>query len=174
MVLASRPSGYPVEGNFRVESSSVPEVGQGELLLRNAYVSLDAGFRNWMNEGSGDEVLPAMAVGAPVMGLTLGEVIESRNAEYREGDWLMARLAWEEYSLSDGSDYSSCFTTPRRSSPRTGRSFSTARVPAIRRSGARSNHSSFMTDPRTPRSRKLYAKWPGRSPPSHPRGTARD
>jgi NADPH-dependent curcumin reductase CurA len=105
VVLASRPSGYPVEGNFRVESSPVPEVGEGEFLLRNAYISLDAGFRNWMNEGSGDEVLPAMAVGAPVMGLTLGQVIESRNAEYCEGDWLMARLAWEEYSLSDGSDF---------------------------------------------------------------------
>jgi NADPH-dependent curcumin reductase CurA len=105
VVLASRPSGYPVEGNFRVESSPVPEVSDGEFLLRNAYVSLDAGFRNWMNEGSGDEVLPAMQVGAPVMGLVLGQVVETKNADYREGEWLMARLAWEEYSLSDGSDF---------------------------------------------------------------------
>jgi NADPH-dependent curcumin reductase CurA len=113
VVLASRPSGYPVESNFRVEMSAVPEVGAGEFLLRNAYVSLDAGFRNWMNEGSGDEVLPAMAVGAPVMGLTLGQVVKSRNDDYPEGEWLMARLAWEEYSLSNGGDFISRLPEPR-------------------------------------------------------------
>jgi NADPH-dependent curcumin reductase CurA len=113
VILASRPAGYPVAGDFRVEASPVPEVSAGEFLLRNAYVSLDAGFRNWMNEGSGDDVLPAMEVGAPVMGLTLGQVVESRNDEYREGEWLMARLAWEEYSLSDGADFISRLPEPR-------------------------------------------------------------
>jgi NADPH-dependent curcumin reductase CurA len=113
VVLASRPSGYPVEDNFRVQESTVADVGAGEFLLRNAYVSLDAGFRNWMNEGSGDEVLPAMAIGAPVMGLVLGQVIASKNADYHEGEWLMARLAWEEYSLSDGSDFISRLPEPR-------------------------------------------------------------
>lgn len=113
VVLASRPSGYPVESNFRVEESQVPEVSVGEFLVRNAYVSLDAGFRNWMNEGSGDDVLPAMAIGAPVMGLTLGQVVASRNDAYREGEWLMARLAWEEYSLSDGADFISRLPEPR-------------------------------------------------------------
>jgi len=113
VVLASRPAGYPQESNFRVQESTVPDVRDGAFLLRNAYVSLDAGFRNWMNEGSGDEVLPAMAIGAPVMGLVLGQVVATRNPGYREGEWLMARLAWEEYSLSDGSDFISRLPEPR-------------------------------------------------------------
>jgi NADPH-dependent curcumin reductase CurA len=113
VVLASRPDGYPVDSDFRVEEAGVPDVGEGQFLLRNAYVSLDAGFRNWMNEDSGDDVLPAMALNAPVMGLVLGQVVESRHSEYPVGEWLMARLAWEEYSISDGSDFISRLPEPR-------------------------------------------------------------
>ena len=60
VVLASRPIGNPVEADFTVVSESLPEVPEGSFLTRNDYVSLDAGFRNWMNEDSGEEILPAM------------------------------------------------------------------------------------------------------------------
>ena len=43
--------------------------------MRNAYVSLDAGFRNWMDESAGDDVLPAMPLHEPVMGLVIGDVV---------------------------------------------------------------------------------------------------
>lgn len=105
VVLARRPDGNPVPEDFGVEELPLPELAEGQFLCRNRYVSLDAGFRNWMNEDSGDDVLPAMAIGVPVMGLVLSEVIESRNAEYNEGELLMARFAWEEYSISDGTDF---------------------------------------------------------------------
>ena len=58
-----------------------------------------------MNEGAGDDVLPAMPLNEPVMGLSMGEVVASRHAEYAEGEWLMARIAWQEYSISDGSHF---------------------------------------------------------------------
>ena len=105
VVLARRPDGNPVPADFRVEEQPWAALADGQFRCRNRYVSLDAGFRNWMNEDSGDEVLPAMAIGAPVMGLVLSEVVESRNAEYAEGALLMARFAWEEYSVSDGTDF---------------------------------------------------------------------
>ncbi len=105
IVLARRPSGAPVEEDFALVTEPLTAPEDGQLLLKNHYVSLDAGFRNWMDEGSGDEVLPAMALGAPVMGLVLGEVVESRHPEYRTGTWLMARLAWQEYSITDASDF---------------------------------------------------------------------
>ena len=113
VVLARRPNGYPVPGDFRLEEAPLPAVGPGQFLLENHYVSLDAGFRNWMNEGSGDEVLPAMALDAPVMGLTLGRVAESRHPDYVVGEWLMARLCWEEYSVTDGGDFISRLPEPR-------------------------------------------------------------
>ena len=112
VVLASRPRGQPVPDDFRVVDSRLPGLANGHLLLRNHYISLDAGFRNWMNEGSGDDVLPAMALGAPVMGLTLGEVVESRHPGYAIGDFLMARLAWQEYSVADGSEFISRLPAP--------------------------------------------------------------
>ncbi len=105
IVLARRPSGVPVEEDFSLSSETLADLKEGELLLKNHFISLDAGFRNWMDAGSGDEVLPAMALGAPVMGLVLGEVMDSRHPEFTAGTLLMARLAWQEYSITDATDF---------------------------------------------------------------------
>ena len=105
VVLTARPRGMPQESDFGVESAPLPAVGAGQLLCQNLYLSLDAGFRNWMDEGSGDNVLPAMPIGAPVMGLALCRVAVSRHPGHQVGDLLMARLAWEEFSLTDGGDF---------------------------------------------------------------------
>jgi NADPH-dependent curcumin reductase CurA len=105
VLLARRPAGNPVEADFAVMSESLPEIPEGCFLTRNDYVSLDAGFRNWMNEDSGDEILPAMPLQAPVMGLVLAEVLESKHPDYAVGDKLMARFAWQTHSLSDGTDF---------------------------------------------------------------------
>ncbi len=105
VVLASRPDGMPVEADFRLESRPIPALAPGQILCRNLFVSLDAGFRNWMDEDSGDDVLPAMPVGEPVMGLTLSRVMESRHPDYQPGDLLMARFAWETYTVTDAGDF---------------------------------------------------------------------
>ena len=75
------------------------------MLIQNLYASLDAGFRHWMDEGSTDHVLPEMPIGEPVMGLTLGRVVASEHPNFAAGDLLMARLAWEEYSLTSATDF---------------------------------------------------------------------
>lgn len=105
IVLASRPDGYPQYDNFELTTSTLPEVKDGQIACKNLYLSLDAGFRNWMNESSGDEVLPAMPLGKPVMGLSLSRVVESRHPDYAVGDMLMARFAWEEYTVTDADDF---------------------------------------------------------------------
>lgn len=105
VTLAKRPVGKPQATDFEVVVAETPELSDGQALVRNLCVSMDAGFRNWMDEDSGDNVLPAMELGKAVMGLTLGEVIESKNPSIKTGDHVMARLAWEEYSLVDDSDW---------------------------------------------------------------------
>ena len=105
VVLASRPNGMPQVNNFRVEERPIPELRVGQILCKNLFVSLDAGFRNWKDEGSGDNVLPAMPLDEPVMGLTLSRVLQSNNTIYKEGDLLMARFAWEEYTATDAGDF---------------------------------------------------------------------
>lgn len=105
IVLARRPQGAPVEQDFALQTREIPKVGQGQILCKNLYISLDAGFRNWMDEDSGDNVLPAMPLGEPVMGLTLSRVLESKHPDYKKDDYVMARFAWEEYTLTDAGDF---------------------------------------------------------------------
>jgi NADPH-dependent curcumin reductase CurA len=105
VVLARRPREYPQYDDFRVTESQLPDLQEGQFSTRNLYLSLDAGFRNWMNESSGDNVLDAFALDAPVMGLTFSRVIESRHPDYSEGDLLMARFSWEEYSIASGDEF---------------------------------------------------------------------
>ncbi len=105
VVLARRPEGNPVEADFAIREHPIPKVVDGAFLTRNDFISLDAGFRNWMNEDSGDEILPAMSLHEPVMGLVLAEVIQSKHPDYAVGEKLMARFAWQTHTLSDGSEF---------------------------------------------------------------------
>ena len=105
VVLAARPDGAPQPTDFRLESRPLRPISDGEALCQNLFVSLDAGFRNWMDEDSGDNVLPAMPLGEPVMGLTLSRVAESRNPDLNVGDHVMGRFAWETWSVTDGSEF---------------------------------------------------------------------
>ena len=100
VLLARRPNGAPIAEDFEVRTQPVAPLASGEALIENHYVSLDAGFRNWMDEDAGDDVLPAMAIGAPVMGLTVGRVIDSQHPTLEKGQLVMGRLAWEAYSVA--------------------------------------------------------------------------
>ena len=100
VLLARRPNGAPIAEDFEVRTQPVAPIAPGEALIENHYVSLDAGFRNWMDEDAGDDVLPAMAIGAPVMGLTVGRVIDSQHPTLEKGQLVMGRLAWEAYSVA--------------------------------------------------------------------------
>ena len=105
VVLRARPQGAPRESDFECIETPLLPLEEGHFRLKNMYLSLDAGFRQWMNEDAGDGYLQAMQLNEPVMGLVLGVVAESRNPAYSVGDTLMCRTCWEEYSTADGSDY---------------------------------------------------------------------
>lgn len=105
VVLARRPQGAPRPDDFAVITTPLRPAGPGEVVILNLYASLDAGFRHWMDEGSTDHILPEMPIGAPVMGLTLGRVVDTQHPDFAVGDLLMARLAWEEYSITDATDF---------------------------------------------------------------------
>lgn len=104
VLLARRPIGRPVQEDFRVTETELAPIKDGEALLENQYISLDAGFRNWMNEGAGDEVLPAMAIDDPVMGLVAATVVESKRDDLTPGETIVGRTAWEKYSVAGPGD----------------------------------------------------------------------
>ncbi len=109
VLLVRYPEGLPREEDFALDEAEVPPLREGEFLIRNLYLSLDAGFRQWMREGAGDNYLSAMPLGQPVMGITLGRVEESRNPRFRAGDHVLGRNRWEQFSVSDAGDFTAPF-----------------------------------------------------------------
>jgi NADPH-dependent curcumin reductase CurA len=92
------------EQDFAVVEVADANLPKGYFRTRNKVISLDAGFRQWMTEGAGDNYLTGMQIGDPVQSIVLGEVVESDHADYPVGTLVSARTAWEESSVLDGSD----------------------------------------------------------------------
>ncbi|MQA88754.1 MAG: zinc-binding dehydrogenase [Gemmatimonas sp.] len=103
IVLASRPRGEPVGSDFRTEEVPVPELSEGEILLQTLWLSLDPYVRGMMDEESDDPTYAVpMEIGAVIVGGTVSRVIESRNAEFDEGDLVVSGSGWQEYEISPG------------------------------------------------------------------------
>jgi NADPH-dependent curcumin reductase CurA len=100
VLLASRPTGWVSEDNFRIESVPVPQPRDGEVLVKNAYLSLDPYMRGRMNEGK--SYAAKQEIGEVMIGGTVGEVLESKNPKFAKGDKVLGMLGWQQYGLSDG------------------------------------------------------------------------
>jgi len=104
IVLKKRPALQLTADDFELTTSTLRELKDGEFLIRNSFLSLDAGFRQWMNEGASDNYLQAMPLGQPVQSIVLGVVESSKNPAYPTGACVMGRTSWETHSIADGSD----------------------------------------------------------------------
>ena len=104
VVLAAHPDGPVVAEDFAIVDVVEPALPEGHFRTRNRVISLDAGFRQWMTAGAGDNYLTGMQIGDPVQSIVLGEVTESDHPDYPVGTLVSARTAWEEVSVLDGSD----------------------------------------------------------------------
>ena len=102
IVLASRPTGKPGLDNFRLETVAVPRPGEGQVLLRTVFLSLDPYMRGRMNAGA--SYAPGVQLGDVMVGGTVSRVVESRNSAFATGDLVTAYAGWQDYALSDGSD----------------------------------------------------------------------
>lgn len=101
IVLASRPAGWVTEDNFRLETVELPPLAEGQVLVRNEWLSLDPYMRARMNEGR--SYAAPQPLNETMIGGTAGEVVESRNAKFAVGDKVVGHFGWQEYGLSDGS-----------------------------------------------------------------------
>src|SRR5262249_5840230 len=100
ILLKSRPEGAPSLDNFELAQAPMPEPGEGEVLMRNLYLSLDPYMRGRMSAAK-SYAAPA-ATGRPMVGGTVGEIVASRNPSYAVGDVVLAYGGWQEYALSSG------------------------------------------------------------------------
>jgi len=100
VVLASRPAGWVTEANFRVESAPVPRPKDGEVLVKNLWLSLDPYMRGRMNDAK--SYAAKQELGEVMIGGTAGEVVESRNPRFKAGDKVVGMYGWQQYGCSDG------------------------------------------------------------------------
>ncbi len=101
ILLASRPIGWATETNFEIVRTPIPKPAEGQILVRNHYLSLDPYMRGRMNDAK--SYAPKQELGEVMTGRTVGEVIESRNAKFKKGDIVQATLGWQQYACTDGS-----------------------------------------------------------------------
>lgn len=100
LVLASRPRGEVQESDFRMETVSVPELRDGEVLVRNHYLSLDPYMRGRMSAAK--SYAASQALDETMIGGTAGQVVASRHPRFVAGDFVAGMLGWAEMGVADG------------------------------------------------------------------------
>ena len=98
--LVARPRGFPDEDLFEVAEAPIPDPAEGQVLIRNAYFSVDPYMRPRMNDVR--SYVAPFTLGEAMTGGAVGRVAASRNSRYAEGDWVLHQLGWREWALSDG------------------------------------------------------------------------
>ncbi|MCC9174557.1 NADP-dependent oxidoreductase [Arthrobacter sp. zg-Y179] len=98
--LASRPEGWPTEQNFRLAEVPVPELQEGQVLVRNLHMSVDPYMRGRMNDAK--SYVPPFQLDEPLEGGAVGEVVESRSPDHKPGDKVLHGLGWRDYAVLDG------------------------------------------------------------------------
>ena len=98
VLLASRPSGWVTEADFRIEEAPLPQPAQGEVLVRNLWLSLDPYMRGRMSDAK--SYVKGVELGEVMVGQTAGEVVESRHSTLRVGDKVLTQLGWQLYGTT--------------------------------------------------------------------------
>ena len=98
--LAARPAGSVNPADFAWKEETLRPRVDGEVLVRNIYLSIDPTNRVWMN--AAPSYLPALEIGEVMRGFAIGVVEESRHPEFSPGDLVQGILGWQEFSITGG------------------------------------------------------------------------
>ncbi len=98
--LVARPHGIPDEDLFELSEVTIPDPGEGQVLIRNAFLSVDPYMRGRMNDMR--SYVAPFALGEAMTGGAVGRIVESRNERWPEGTWVVHQLGWREWALADG------------------------------------------------------------------------
>ena len=93
--LARRPHGMVTRDNFEYRETKIPEPGDGQLLLRNLYLSFDPTQRGWMEDR--ESYLPPVQIGEVMRAGSVAQVAESRHSDFRKGDLVQTTGGWQDF-----------------------------------------------------------------------------
>ncbi len=100
IVLAKRPHGAPQPDNFKLIETPVPELKEGEVLLKTKYFSLDPYMRGRMNEGP--SYAPCFNIGEVLSGGAVCTIEASKNPSFKVGESVLSYTGWQTYAVSKG------------------------------------------------------------------------
>ena len=97
IILAKRPVGLPTDDDLKLVEGAVPAPGDGEVLVRTIYLSLDPYMRGMMDDAESYDV--PIGLGEVIVGGTVGEVVESKSPALNVGDLVEAYSGWQDYAV---------------------------------------------------------------------------
>jgi len=100
ILLVSRPTGAASVDNFRLVETPLAALADGEVRVRNHYLSLDPYMRGRMSDAR--SYAPPQPLNEVMIGGTVGEVVESRDPAFAVGDFVVGALGWQEFGTSNG------------------------------------------------------------------------
>ena len=100
IVLLQRPEGMPREGDFALRQAEIPVCGDGSVIVKTLYLSVDPYMRGRMS-GVKSYIAP-FALDEVITGGVVGEVVETRYADLRADDIVVGTLGWRDYNAADG------------------------------------------------------------------------
>ncbi len=98
IVLVNRPRGWVKAEDFRLETRPMPAPKDGDVLVKNLWLSLDPYMRGRISDAK--SYVPPVAIGAVMVGQTLGEVVESKNPALKPGDHVLCSLGWQTHVVA--------------------------------------------------------------------------
>ena len=98
-LLRERPVGRIGPGTFELSEEAIPELGDGQALVRVDWISLDPTNRMWINDTP--TYLPPVGIGEVRRAGALGEVVASKSSRYAVGQQVQGLLGWQEYTVLD-------------------------------------------------------------------------
>ncbi|MBL08751.1 MAG: NADP-dependent oxidoreductase [Rhodobiaceae bacterium] len=99
--LKDRPMGAVSSENFELFEEEVLDIEEGQMLIKVLYLSFDPTQRGWLNDIP--SYMPPVQIGEVMRAGAVGQVVESRNKNFTEGDLVQGSFGWQEYVVTDGS-----------------------------------------------------------------------
>ncbi|MDT8419962.1 MAG: NADP-dependent oxidoreductase [Desulfuromonadales bacterium] len=97
--LKSRPSAIPDAEHFEIVDAPVPDISDGQVLVRNIYLSVEPAMRGWVSAVS--NYSEPVALGAVMRSLAVGRIEQSRHPEFHPGDYVTGMFGWQDYAAVD-------------------------------------------------------------------------
>lgn len=97
--------------DFRLVETDIPEPGEGEILVRNIYLSCDPTQRGWMAR---DTYMPAIPIGEVIRSFAGGEIVRSNDPRFKPGQRVYGLFGWQDYAVAKHSDTSRIFPVPQQ------------------------------------------------------------